>query len=92
MHCNAHRTQVAHAEHTADDIAAKVVEYQDLPDGFTFGCQDRGRGGQGAVRMRFIIVTRVDRLIQVEYLLDRCFREVSTPSYTYQVVLLGWLA
>lgn len=73
MHRYPHRPKIAHAEDTADDIAAQVIEYQDLPDGFAFGRQDRRRRGDCAVRMWFVGLAGVDRLVQIEYLLDGGF-------------------
>lgn len=72
MHGDAHGAQVAHAQHTADDIPAEVVEDEDLPDGVAVGIED-GPDRRQAVRVG-VVVLALDRLVEVEDLLQGRWR------------------
>jgi len=73
MDCDSPRPQVAHSQHTADDISSQIVEDEHFPYRLAVGIEDGGRFvsksvGLDAVLLCIWILLRV--LVKVEHPFD----------------------
>jgi hypothetical protein len=75
VHSDTHRAQVAHSQNTTDDVAAKIVKDQDLPDELSLGSENRP-GGRKAVCVAIIVLVLGNCLVEVEDLLQRRWQQL----------------